>query len=67
MVTGYNPGTKPIGERFHYPPPIPYVTSGGISEDLAFLIMDLLEWHPEKRPPSAYAVIKRLERIAAVL
>jgi len=67
MVTGYNPGLKPIGERFHYPPPIPYVTSGGISDDLAILIMELLEWKPERRPRSASEVIQRLEHMRALL
>lgn len=65
MITGFNPGDKPVPMRFHYPPPISYVTSGGISYDLALLIMQMLEWKPERRPESAYEVIRRLEGMQA--
>ena len=67
MVTGYHSGNKPVEEQFSYPPPIPYITSGGISYDLALLIMELLAWKPERRPRSAAEVIQRLERMRASL
>jgi serine/threonine protein kinase len=64
MVTGYETGSQPMELRFKYPPLSRYVASGGISRELAYLIMQMLAYEPEHRTANDREVIKYLEFIS---